>query len=94
MKAMPLIPYKYLFPLTKRYDNDILNIMSEISEEEIRMSGVYDTHYYNYRWRNYGYDAKVEDILVDSFPPSPGSKHRMPELQCFCGGDLCYVKDF
>jgi len=26
MKSMPLIPYKYLFPLTKRYDNDISKI--------------------------------------------------------------------
>jgi len=26
MKAMPLIPYKYLFSLTKRYDNDISKI--------------------------------------------------------------------
>ena len=67
--------------------------MSEISEEEIRISGIYDTHYYNYRCRDCGYEAKVEDIVVDSFPPSPRSKHRMPELQCFCGGDLCYVKD-
>ena len=57
------------------------------------MTGIYDTHHYNYRCRDCGYEAKVEDIVVDSFPPSPRSKHRMPELQCFCGGDLCYVKD-
>lgn len=37
--------------------------------------------------------SEVEDIVVDSFPPSPRSKHHMSELQCFCGGDLCYVKD-
>ena len=70
------------------------DIMSEISEEEIRMSGIHDTHYYNYRCRDCGHEAEVEDIVVDSFPPSSKSKHHMPELQCFCGGDLCYVKDF
>ncbi len=58
------------------------------------MTGIYDTHHHNYRCRDCGYEAKVEDIVVDSFPPSPRSKHRMPELQCFCGGDLCYVKEF
>ena len=47
--------------------------MSDLSEEEIRMSGIYDTHYYNYRCRDCGYEAKVEDIVVDSFPPSPRS---------------------
>ena len=67
--------------------------MSDLSEEEIRMSGIYDTHYYNYRCRDCGYETKVEDIVVDSFPPSFRSKHHMPELQCFCGGDLCYVED-
>ena len=69
--------------------------MSDLSEEEIRMSGIYDTHYYNYRCRDCGYEAKVEDIVVDSFPPSPRSNPatRGTELQCFCGGDLCYVKD-
>lgn len=69
--------------------------MSDLSEEEIRMSGIYDTHYYNYRCRDCGYEAKVEDIVVDSFPPSPRSNPatRGTELQCFFGGDLCYVKD-
>jgi hypothetical protein len=28
------------------------DIMSEISEEEIRMMGIYDTHHYNYRCRD------------------------------------------
>jgi hypothetical protein len=79
--------------MTKKKDLNS-DIMSEISAEEIRMTGIYDTHHYNYRCRDCGYEAKVEDIVVDSFPPSPRSKHRMPELQCFCGGDLCYVKDF
>ena len=78
--------------MTKKNDLNS-DIMSEISEEEIRMTGIYDTHHYNYRCRDCGYEVKVEDIVVDSFPPSPRSKHRMPELQCFCGGDLCYVKD-
>jgi len=32
--------------------------MSEICEEEIRISGIYDTHYYNYRCRDCGYEAK------------------------------------
>jgi len=32
--------------------------MSELSEEEIRMSGIYDTHYYNYRCRDCGYVIK------------------------------------
>ena len=36
---------------------------------------------------------KWKYFVVDSFPPSPRSKHRMPELQCTCGGDLCYVED-
>ena len=43
------------------------DIMNEISEEEIRMSGIYDTHYYNYRCRDCGNEAKIEDIVVDSF---------------------------
>ena len=63
--------------MTKKKDLNP-DIMSEISEEELRMSGIYDTHYYNYRCRDCGYEAKVEDIVVDSFPPSPRSKHRMP----------------
>ena len=70
-----------------------LGSISELSGDEIRMSGIYDTHYYNYRCRNCGYEAKVEDIVADSFPPSARSKHRMPELQCFCGGDLYYLVD-
>jgi hypothetical protein len=32
--------------------------MSEICEEEIRISGIYDTHYYNYRCRDFRYEAK------------------------------------
>jgi hypothetical protein len=78
--------------MTKKKD---LNpgIVSEISEKEIRMPGMYETPYYNYRCRDCGYKGKVEGIVVDSFPSSPSSKHHMPELQCFCGGDLCYVKD-
>lgn len=78
--------------MTKK-KNSNLGSMSELSEEEIWMSGIYDTHYYNYRCRDCWHEADVEDIAVDSFPPAPRSKHRMPELQCFCGGDLFYVKD-
>ena len=78
--------------MTKKRESNP-DIMREISEEEIRMSGIYDTHYYSYRCRDCGYEANVEDIGVDSFPPSCRSKHRMPELQCTCGGALCYVKD-
>ena len=69
------------------------DITSEISEEEIRISGIYDFRYYSYRCRDCGYEAEVEDIVVNSFRPSPRSKHRMPELQCLCVGELRYVKD-
>jgi len=79
--------------MTKKKDSS-RDIMSPLSEEEIRMSGIRDTHYYSYRCRDCGREAEIEDIFVDSFPPSRRSKYRMPELQCFCGGDLCYVEDF
>lgn len=51
--------------MTKKKDLNP-DIMAEISEEEIRMSVIYDTHYYNYRCRDCRYEAKVEDIMVDS----------------------------
>ena len=65
--------------MTKKKESS-QDIMSEISEEEIRMSGIYDTHYHNYRCRDCGYEARVEDIVVDSFPSPPRSKHCMAEL--------------
>ncbi len=40
--------------MTKKKDLKA-DIMSEISEEEIRMTGMYDTHYYNYRCRDCGF---------------------------------------
>jgi len=52
--------------------------------------GSYHTLYCNYF---YGYDAEVKEIMVYLCPPSPWSKRRMPELQCFCSGRVGYVKD-
>ncbi len=69
-------------------------IMIPLSEDEIRMSGIRDTHYYSYRCRDCGSETEVEDIIVDSFPASRKSKHRMPEFECCCGCRLCYVEDF
>ena len=44
--------------------------MSEICEEEIRISGIYDTHYYNYRCRDCGYGAKSV-LCQRSFKSAP-----------------------
>ena len=51
--------------------------MSDLSEEEIRMSGICDTHYYSYRCRDCGYEAKVEDMtswwILFRLPPGQGT---------------------
>ena len=77
------------------YDEEERLKSGEYERPERRDPDVGDLPYshYNYRCRDCGYEAKVEDMVVDSFPPSTRSKHHMPELQCFCGCDLCYVKD-
>jgi hypothetical protein len=51
----------------KRKKDSCRDITSPLSEEEIRMSGIRDTHYYSYRCRICGREAEVEDIFVDSF---------------------------
>jgi hypothetical protein len=67
--------------------------MFEITEEKLWMLDGYDTHYYYYSYRDCGYETKVEDMVIAFFPPSPRSNYRIPELQCFCDGDLCCVTE-
>ncbi len=57
--------------MTKKKDLKAAIMSEPMSEEEIRMSGINDTHYYNYRCRDCGYKAKVEilwSILLPTFP--------------------------
>ena len=59
---------------------------------EEALLGLGQSTWYNYRCRSCGFETKVEDIIVDSFPPF--SCTGIPELLCpQCNGTLQYVED-